>query len=303
VIPPYLPYTGDSFYKSPVKGAPVDATATSVFHAFMASFAAQRGTHFPTINGLGSSRWGTVYAHGAAADPIWKLTGTLPQGTELLRTTGFHAPAWLGAQLTGTSDSPFCVMDTASGFTMFGGRAKLAGPRTISVGSAGITYHSSNGLDAGNPRSSDHRNSTSRGRISDAMVIRRDLVDHAIANNTGLGHVLHLFMVETNSAAGYCHPMTGCESGKAGFGAEGLRVALAPGIDLTKRGLSPFGLAVARTLQQHGAYSGDNAGSAASLKAEQGSASRNPWRGLTVAQDALKGIAWTDMVVLPRGWQ
>ena len=56
--------------------------------------------------------------------------------------------------------------------------------------SAGITYHSSNGLHRSNPLSNDKRNSTSRGRISDAMVIRSDLVDHGIANNTDLGHVL-----------------------------------------------------------------------------------------------------------------
>ena len=94
-------------------------------------------------------------------------------------------------------------------------------PRTISVQSAGITYHSSNGLHRNDPLSNDKRNFTSRGRISEAMVIRRDLVDHGIAYNTDLGHVLHMFLVETRSSDGFRHPMVACEGGKNGFGAEG----------------------------------------------------------------------------------
>ena len=145
-----------------------------------------------------------------------------------LATTRLPRTRWLGSVLTGTTDSPFCVVDLGSGFTVFGTKASVVAPGTISVQSAGITYHSSNGLHRKDPLSNDKRNSTSRGRISDAMVIRSDLVDYGIANNTDLGHVLHLFLVETRSSDGFRHPMVGCESGKHGFGAEGERIAHRP---------------------------------------------------------------------------
>jgi UDP-glucose 4-epimerase len=71
-------------------------------------------------------------------------------------------------------------MDRVSGFTVFCANAEVVGRHRIRVSSAGITYHSSNGLDYRNPLSDDRRNFTSRGRISNAMVIRRDLVRHGV---------------------------------------------------------------------------------------------------------------------------
>ena len=90
------------------------------------------------------------------------------------------------------------------------------------------------------------------------MVIRRDLLDRGVANNTGLGHVLHLFFVETKTTDGFASPMVGAESSKTGWGAEGERIRIAPGIDLASRGLTGACLAIARTLQENGAYLGDN---------------------------------------------
>jgi hypothetical protein len=232
-----------------------------------------------------------------AADPMWRLTGIVPPFCSTLTTTGFHAPTWLGSLLTCTSDSPFCVVDLGSGFTVFGSKASVVGPRTIAVQSAGLMYHSSNGLHRKDPLSDDKRNFTSRGRISDAMVIRSDLVEHGIAHNTDLGHVLHLFLVETRSADGYRHPMVACESGKDGFGAEGERIAIDPAVDLTTRGLSPAGLVIARTLQRYGCYFGDNAGRESALKAEQETASHPVWNG-RLCQDTLAGLRWDDFVVL-----
>jgi hypothetical protein len=232
-----------------------------------------------------------------AADPLWKLTGGVTTYCSTLAATGFHAPDWLGSVLSGTTDSPFCVVDLGSGFTVFGTKASVVAPRTISVQSAGITYHASNGLHRKNPLSNDKRNFTSRGRISDAMVIRSDLVDYGIANNTDLGHVLHLFLCETRSSDGCRTPMVACEGDKFGFGAEGERIAIDPSVDLTKRGLSPAGLVVARTLQRYGCYFGDNAGRASTLKAEQDTPARPVWNG-RLGQDSLAGLRWDDFVVL-----
>jgi hypothetical protein len=294
---PFLPYSPDSYFRTPAAGLSADPTRTAAFRTFMCTHPDQRSFAYPRINGIGPNRWGTTYAMSTAADPLWKLTGGVTAYCSCLATTGFHAPDWLGSALSGTTDSPFCVVDLGSGFTVFGTKASVVAPRTISVQSAGITYHSSNGLHRKDPLSNDKRNFTSRGRISDAMVIRSDLVDYGIANSTDLGHVLHLFLVETNSGDGCRHPMVACEGGKYGFGAEGERIAIDPSVDLTTRGLSPAGLVVARTLQRYGCYFGDNAGRESALKAEQESPTRPVWNG-RLDQDSLAGLRWDDFVVL-----
>ena len=294
---PFLPYGADSYFRTPVAGLRPDPARTAAFRTFMGTHPDQRSYAYPRINGIGPNLWGTAYAMSTAADPLWKLTGGVTTYCSTLAATGFHAPDWLGSVLSGTTDSPFCVVDLGSGFTVFGTKASVVAPRTISVQSAGITYHSSNGLHRKDPLSNDKRNFTSRGRISDAMVIRSDLVDYGIANNTDLGHVLHLFLVETRSSDGCRHPMVGCEGDKFGFGAEGERIAIDPAVDLTKRGLSPAGLVVARTLQRYGCYFGDNAGRASTLKAEQDTPARQVWNG-RLGQDSLAGLRWEDFVVL-----
>lgn len=258
---------------------------------------------FPLIKGLDGNDWGMPFAHGGHDDPVWRLTGGVPRAVADLETRGFHAPRHFGRHLTGTSDSPFVVMDRVRGITVYGFRATVVGRHKIHVQDAGYFVHKSNGLDRRDPLSNSKRNSRSRGIISDAMVIRRDRLEYAIAHGTGLGHVLHLCFVETNTKAGFCHPMVGCERGKSGWGAEGRRIAIHPHIDLTRRDLSPAGLAIARTLQTHGCYIGDNAGSGSCFKAHQATRHHNPWEGLDFHKKSLHGIRWDDFVVLPKGWQ
>ncbi len=294
---PFLAYSADSYFKGRVDGAPIDQTRTTVFRSFMKRHPHQRDHPHPRINGTEGNPWGTPYAMSSASDPIWKLAGEVSAECALLRTRGFHAPEWLGSMLTGTSDSPFCVIDRAFGVTVFCEKATQIGVRTISVLSAGITYHNSNGLDQRNPRSDSQQNFTSRGRISDAMVIREDLVDYAVANDTDLGHVLHMYFVETRTSDGFRHPMVGTEQGKYGFGAEGERIAISPNVDVATRGLSPEALVVARTLQNYGCYLGDNSGSQSALKAEQENGDRPIWKG-RLDRDALEGLSWDDFVVL-----
>jgi hypothetical protein len=268
----------------------------------MNTFPDQAGTKYPIIRGVGSNKWGTVYAEANASDPIWKLTGSVPSDVSILSTQGFHAPEWFGSQLTGTSDSPFMVLDRATGWSVWGAKA-VAGPNhTINVGAAGLFEHNSNGLDKRDPLSNSDLNFRSRGAIPDGMVIRQDEVAFGIANNTSLGHVLHFFMVETDTAAGHVHPMVGHESSKNGFGAEGLRLRISPSVDLTTRGLSPAGLVIARTLQDYGMYIGDNAGGVSSLKAEQESATHPVWNG-SLTENALSGITWNDFEVVQPGWE
>jgi len=262
----------------------------------MASNPEQRGVPFPVIRGVDGNRWGTVFAEGGASDPLWRLTGNVPPEVQILVTRGFHAPESLGEQLTGTSDSPFVVYDRASGWSVWAAKARPGPDHTIGVRAAGLFEHASNGLDRRNPLSDSQLNFRSRGAIPDAMVIRADLMAKAIRDGTGLGHVLHLFLVETDSSAGHVHPMVGSESGKNGWGAEGQRIAVDPAVKLASRSCSPQALVLARTLQENGAYIGDNAGGVTALKAQQETG--GVWAG-ALNPDELDGcITWADFVAL-----
>lgn len=293
---PYLPYGRRSYFKSRVEGRLMNRERTREFRAFMRNHPDQCDIDYPMIKGVDGNDWGTAFAMGRPGDPVWRLEGPQEPLARRLTRHGFHAPEWLGRMLTGTNDSPLCVVDTVWGFTMFCTNAKVVGPRTIH-GHGAITFHSSNGLDHRHPRANDARNFTSRGRISDAMVIRRDLVRYGVRHDTDLGHVLHMFLVETNSAAGHRGPMVGAEHGKHGFGAEGERIAIARSVDLSRRRLSPEARVIARTLQNYGCYFGDNAGSGSCLKAEQENDARPVWRG-RLHRDSLSGLSWDDFVVL-----
>jgi hypothetical protein len=202
---------------------------------------------------------------------------------------------------TGTQDRPGVMIDPVFGYTVqFADAVPDRATRTLTVSNAGIMWHASNGLDYRNPKSNDPRNFTSRGRILDAMVIRRDVLDRAVTNGTGLGHVLHLFFVETNEKDGVAHPMVGSESGEFGFGAEGERIRIRPDVNLAARGLTGACLAVARTFQENGAYLGDNSGSSTQIKASQPAA----YLGTNLTTDCMKGkVSWDDFEVVQRGWQ
>jgi hypothetical protein len=294
---PFVAYSRNSYFRTPVAGASINRARTRAFRSFMRTHPEQREYDYPRINGVGGNSWGTAYAMGTARDPFWRLTGDHSSKARRLEVRGFHAPEWLGKMLTGTNDSPLCVIDRASGFTMFCANAEVVGDHLIEATAGAITYHRSNGLDHRHRRSDDERNFTSRGRISDAMVIRRDLVRHGVRNDTDLGHVLHMFLVETRSRDGVRGPMVGAEHDKHGFGAEGERIAIAPWVNLRRRNLSPEAMVIARTLQNYGCYFGDNSGSGSCLKAEQENSARPVWNG-RLSQDSLKGLSWGDFVVL-----
>lgn len=297
---PFLPYTPGSFFRSRVEDAPTALNRTAEFHGFMDTFPDQRSVTWPKINM--NPNWAMSYDVSGAGDPVWKLTGKVPAPVSILTTQGFHmADSMADTFPVGTQDRPGLVIDRAFGYTvMFADAVPNKYTHTIQVSSAGMMWHDSNGLDRRNPASDDPRNFTSRGRIPDAMTIRRDLLDAAIANDTGLGHVLHLFIAESRTADGFCPPMVGAEHNQNGWGAEGERLRIKPGVDLPGRGLTGAALAVARTLQQHGCYIGDNSGSSSVIKASQAF----HYTGTNLSTDCLKGkVSWADFDVIPCGWQ
>lgn len=300
-------YQPGSFFTSRIDGAPVDTAATSAFRNFMATHPDQRDTKYPKINGcVASSLWGTNFALGSATDPIWRITGAgVKPETQIAASQGFHMADAVAARYpTGTQDRPGLVVDPVFGYSVhFADAVANKTNRTINVSSSGLFWHASNGLDRRNPRSNDKRNYCSRGRIPDAMVIRGDLVRAAAAAGTSLGHVLQMFFVETRYADGFCHPMVGAESGKNGWGAEGLRIGVHRSVNLAVRGLTGGALAIAKTLQEYGCYLGDNSGSGSKLKGEQASSNYAPYAGTNVTPTCLSKLTWADFVVYPKGWQ
>jgi hypothetical protein len=306
---PYLPYTPDSFFKSRVEAAPVDAERTASFRAFMATYPDQAAFPYPVITGQKKSQWGTTFHLSQPGDPIWTLKNPRPE-TQILATQGWHMADQVADRIpTGLQDRGLLVVDPTFVYSVFcGDVVPDRSTRTLTVGASAVFWHASNGLDKRNPRSNDLRNSCSRGRIPDSLVIRPDLVTAGIANGTGLGHVLQLFLCETDArtfGTGYVHPMVGCETRHVGgWGAEGERVRIAPSVDLVARGLTGGALVIARTLQQHGAYIGDNSGSASTLKGAQSTTSYYPYYGTNVTTDCLKGkVTWNDFEVVVAGWQ
>src|SRR3954451_16512619 len=250
----------------------------------MATNPDQRDVRHPRISGQQNTQWGTTFHLGAGIDPVWRLRNP-SSDTAVLNTHGWHMAETVANRIpAGSQDRLLMVVDPVLGYTVLcGDVVPYLGSRTISAATSGIFWHASNGLDGRNPRSHDARNVCSRGRIPDSLVIRPDLVQAGIANSTGLGHVLELFLVETNSrtfGTGFVHPMVGTESRHTtGWGAEGERLRINPRIDLAARGLMGGALVIARTLQQHGAYIGDNSGSASTLKGAQSAATHDPYAG------------------------
>jgi hypothetical protein len=305
---PFIAYGPQSFLQSRLTGAPINQTLTQQFHQFMATFHDQAGTNYPTIHGVEGNKWGMPFAISGCSDPLWRIgsaSGSAPPRWSRLRGTGFHAPADMGAQLTGTNDSPFVVIDRCDHITVWASNARVAGDHVMDVKSFGAFEHASNGLDRRNPRSNSPKNFRSRGVIPDSMLIRQDEMHYAVVHHTDLGQVLEFFFVETNGNGQPCFtsPMVACEPRHDGWGREGLRIAVAPRVDLTTRSCSPQALVIARTLKDYGGYLGDNSGGSTGLKAQQATPGHPVWHGV-LTRDELKGcISWQDFVVIKPGWQ
>lgn len=301
--PTALPYGPDSFFQSDTAGLPVDAGLTTSFRNFMASPAGQPTVNWPKVNL--NPGWSGHNHIGQASDPIWRLavgSGGGNSRLDIVETQGVHlSDAIWNSVPTGTQDRLLVVRDPIFGYTVqCADVVPNKAARTWTASNCGIFWHSSNGLDYRNPQSDDQRNMTSRGRIPDAMQIPRSELDAAVAAGTGVGHVLHIFFVETDSAAGHVHPMVGDEGGNSGWGAEGVRIGIDPSIDLVARGLTGHALALARTLQQNGGYIGDNAGVNTQIKVGPPA----DYTGTNLATDVFKGkITWNDFVVYQPGSQ
>lgn len=283
------------YQTAPLWTRPIPATApVSSDNAFFVSY---EKTHEPAnywkIRGPGTNAFGEPFGIGRCTDPVFKFasTATLPAGQSFLTTVGFHAPQAVFQNMKANSDQPFVVMDICgnsartAGFTVWGANVQYDGTFVLKKAAGtggnltGGTYaYNTNGLDSRNPATTapPNVNMVSRGRPPDTMFVRDFLLQHPAADGT-IGYSPEVFFVETNSSAGFQSPMIGAESGKVGCGGAAHPTICAEGQFVRINPAKVFGpsctgaaLVLAKTLQIHGAYIGDNSGSGSGFKGESG---------------------------------
>lgn len=305
---PVIPYDADSPFRAEIPaGAPVDPNNA----AMVAWHKAHEGKDYPKLAGTGAGGWGMGFGVADCSDPLVRIAadGNVPDSQKHLKEEGFHAPAELLTAIPANNDAPITAVDTCPTKARPGGQtvwannvAPYTGGGVLTTSSlsnggkiaAGSFANDSNGLDRRVP-GGDPRNERSRGAIPGALI-RDDLLRAGMAgaNDGTLGHLLHGSAMETNTAAGVGALMAGAESGKSGVAAEGQLWSLAADWS-APAGCTGAALVVARTLQVHGAYWGDNSGSDSVFKTEEGSTLLQP--------DSLGAcFTWDDVVYHPKDW-
>lgn len=304
----------------PLWTRPIPASqAPSSDNAYFVSWLkAHEPANFWKIRGAGTNAYGEPFAVGRCTDPVFKFasTATLPTGQGFLKTEGFHAPQAMFQHAAANNDQPFVAMDSCgvasrpAGFTVWGANVHYDGTlvlKSATTTGGNLTGGSfdwrTNGLDSRNPESNAAAgvNSVSRGRPPDAMFIRDYLLTHPAADGT-IGYSPEVFFIETNSSAGFQSPMIGAESGQAGCGgsahpticAEGQFVRIKP-TKVFPSTCSGAALVLARTLQIHGAFLGDNSGSGSGFKAEQGTT-------VLTTNSLSPCMTLDDLQIMPKGY-
>jgi hypothetical protein len=289
-VGPFIPYGADSLLQASL---PADAPV-SADNAFFRSWEQTNEPKDWWTLRVTSAGFAQNYGEGTCSDPVFTIvsTGNTPSGQGFLKTTGFHANEAKLKAMVQNADSPimvrdFCgTSDRPAGFSVWAANVLYDGTHVLKSGGDGVITAGSfdwrtNGLDYRAPSSDAGQfvNSVSRGRIPDSMVITDAELRAGMngAHNGTAGHVVEIFFVETNSAAGFQEPMIGAESGKNGCGgaahsgicAEGQYVRIDPSLPVPA-GCTGAAAVVFRTLQQQGGYLGDNSGSGSGIKMEAG---------------------------------
>jgi hypothetical protein len=305
---------------TPLWTRPIAANApVSPDNAYFVSWEkANEPANYWKIRGAGTNPYGEPFAVSHCTDPVYKFTSTasLPAGQTWLATVGFHAPDAVFKNMLANNDQPFVVMDTCgnssrpAGFSVWGANVHYDGTRVLKSATTtggnitgGSFGYNTNGLDSRNPASdapADY-NSVSRGRPPDTMFVRDYLLQHPVADGT-IGYSPEAFFIETNSAAGDQSPLIGHENGQAGCGgtahpgicAEGQFVRINPAKVLPSTCTGPARV-LAKTLQVHGAYLGDNSGSGSGFKGESGTT-------VLTANSLANCMTLSDLQIMAKGY-
>jgi hypothetical protein len=205
-----------------------------------------------------------------------------------------------GAKPDPTRDAAMTVVDRNRGIA-YGFHHTRYDPlqdRWTSCGGT-VYYLKSNGLHGDLSASDDVRNRGHRGVPPTVSFVRFDeiqagAIDHVLkiaVDRTKCRHVFPMIDDECGTLQTYAPP-------------EGVRIRIKPGVDLSRFGLSPAALVIARALKRYGAIIGDQTGGPIVLKVENTVAEGDGfrWQGRLTA-DSLQNLSLRYFEVVRPGYQ
>jgi hypothetical protein len=252
-------FTATSFWNTPLPAsAPVDPNSSAI----MAWIRADSTTNYLRLAGASSTgKWGNPVYQATPSDPAYAVVNTC----SLAQPPAFASVRIpLGARPDPSSDAAMTVYDASAGLVDGFWHAAYDATRDVWSACGGTVYAlGSNGLHHGLAASDDPRNTGHRGVPPSAYAVLYGEIQAG-----SIDHVLKI-AVDTTGCA-HVFPMVGDECGTTAADAppEGTRIRIDPSIDLTKLGLSPAALVIARALQRYGAIIGDQSGGPTALKLE-----------------------------------
>ena len=145
------PTARDSYFRSTILGAAVDAAAHRDLPRFMRTHPEQN-YRYPRINGVEDNEWGTAYAMGGPRMPVWRLVGEHnPKAERPVHATASTRRNGWGRCSPAPTTHP-CASSTAPRASPCSAPTpSRSGGDRIRATAAAVTYHSSNGLDHRNP--------------------------------------------------------------------------------------------------------------------------------------------------------
>jgi hypothetical protein len=290
---PFRAFSATSWWNTPLPAdAPVHPNSDGII-SFLKSDNTNSGC--PQLVGAGTNRWGMPVYWASASDPAYKVTSvkyTIPAEFANLRIPR-------GAKPAATSDAEMVVYDVERGIVAQLSKAVYnATSDTWVVNGGSVAYLASNGLDRRVAGSDDSRNfSGFRGYPGPVSAVRYDEVAG--------GSVDHVIKIGVNTAnVGFQAPMTGSDGDLTDpdVPIQGALLRIKPGVDLSKYGLHPQALPIARALQTHGAMVGDSTGGPIALKIED-TISEGRGQLWTLDQRALCSIPLDAYEVIDYGYK
>lgn len=286
-------FKASSYWNKPLpRGAAADPRSAAMIRYL------ERDSAYPYIRVVGtepSGGWGEPIYWALPLDPTYDVRSTrysLPEEFRSLRIP-------VGAQPAATADGQMTIYDlTAGGVYKLWQAHYDVTTDTWSAGGGSYYYLRSNGLHGSLDEADEPRNAGHRGNPPALHAVRFDEIR--------AGSIDHVLKISINTPSiDHVWPMIGSDGDSTDPSAppQGARLRIKPEVDLTKLGLSPAALVVAKALQKYGAVVGDSSGAPASLKVENTvqEGRGQLWDGL-LSVDSLSAIPFNlyEVVALPR---
>lgn len=214
-----------------------------------------------TLAGGDGNNWGMPIFTADASTPVYEVP-----------TRKYYVPPEFAALripdaaiAADNSDSQLVIYDTVAGHVVELSKAEYeSATGSWSVGGGSVAYLGSNGLYSQVVGSNDPRNGGSyRGYNGAVAAVHYDEV--------AAGQIRRVHKVSIdNSNEAFIFPFKGSDGDLTHslVPLQGARIRIKPDVDLTKKGLSPQALVIARGLQEYGMVVGDTSGGAIVLTLE-----------------------------------